>query len=392
MLERQDNRAAPHEAKARKTPTLRRWLPAAVATALGILAIGVAGFALYKTAPLSAVANIGQAASALAAIQPTAIPSTQPTAQMLPSATVKPTLAATRVLPKPTTAPLAVSKQVAVVEGLVEQKAGSADVSCPNPAGQIVTNTINSEITAAPITVHTYLPPCYNAREYTYPTLYLIHGTAFEQGGWIYDGVPRVADIQMSVGSLPPFIIVMPGADMRAGEASKYAWSNWGEQSYEGFVIDELIPFVDKKYSTWASREGRAIGGISRGGYWAIQIAFANPDKFSVVGGHSPSVGQLLVGMPANFSMLDTAKSVGGLHTLRIWLDAGSADWARFDAKKLAEDLDAESISYSIDVGQGSHEDTYWISRVPDYLAFYASNWPREARTRQAAAAVAKNQ
>ncbi len=382
MFEQENNRATKN--KARKIQG--RWLPIAVAAVLGILAIGLAGFTLYKSTPLNVSANIRQAAMnlALATSQPTSIPSAQPQ----PSATAKPA----SVAPKSTAAPLAVSKQVAAVEGLVEQTAGSADVSCPKPAGQIVTSTINSKITAAPITVHTYLPPCYDAREYTYPTLYLIHGTAFEQGGWIYDGVPRVADIQMSVGSLPPFIIVMPGADMRAGEASKYAWSNWGEQSYEGFVMDELIPFVDKKYSTWASREGRAIGGISRGGYWAIQIAFANPDKFSVVGGHSPSVDKLLVGMPANFSMLDTARSMGALHTLRIWLDAGSDDWARFDAKKLADELDAESISYSMDVGPGNHEDSYWTSRVPDYLAFYASNWPREARTRQAAAAVTKSQ
>lgn len=256
--------------------------------------------------------------------------------------------------------------------------------SCPQPAGQLITETLDSNVTVVPITVHIYLPPCYDPERYTYPTLYLIHGTAFEQGGWLYDGVPRVADVQMSLGVLPPFIIVMPGADMRAGDASKYSWTNTGPGSYDDFVVNELIPYIDQNYSTWASREGRAIGGISRGGYWAIEIAFAHPDLFSAVAGHSPSVFTQLVGVPPNFSMLSLARSVDELHDLRIWLDAGDADWAKVDMQKLMGDLDDAGVSYYAEVGEGGHEDSYWTSRVPDYLAFYSASWPRIPRAKQA--------
>ncbi|MCS6848713.1 MAG: alpha/beta hydrolase-fold protein [Anaerolineae bacterium] len=261
--------------------------------------------------------------------------------------------------------------------------------SCPQPVGQVITETLDSDVTVVPITVHVYLPPCYDPERYIYPTLYLIHGTAFEQGGWLYDGVPRVADVQMSLGILPPFIIVMPGADMRAGAASKYSWTNMGRGSYEDFVVNELIPYIDQNYSTWASREGRAIGGISRGGYWAIEIAFAHPDLFSAVGGHSPSVFAKLVGVPPNFSMLSMARSIDELHNLRIWLDAGDADWAKGDMQKLMGDLDDAGVPYYAEVGEGGHEDSYWTSRVPDYLAFYAASWPRAARAKQAPSAAA---
>jgi enterochelin esterase-like enzyme len=198
-----------------------------------------------------------------------------------------------------------------------------------------------------------------------------------------------VADVQMSLGVLPPFIIVMPGADMRAGEASKYSWTNRGRGSYEDFVVNELIPYIDQYYSTWASRDGRAIGGISRGGYWAIEIAFAHPDLFSAVGGHSPSVFTQLVGVPPNFSMLSTARSIDELHNLRIWLDAGDADWAKVDMQKLIGDLDDAGVPYYAEVGEGGHEDSYWTSRVPDYLAFYSAAWPRAARAKQAPSAAA---
>ena len=368
-----------------------RWVPIGIAALLGALAIGAAGFTLYKSSPLNASTALRQAPASLV-IQKANIdvPRVQridpaPAASALPvtEVTAQPTPALTHIV-KSTAAPLAISKQLAVVEGLIEPKPSSEpQVSCPKPVGQIVTHTLSSKITAAPITVNVYLPPCYNASEHSYPTLYLIHGTAFEQGGWIFDGLPRVADIGMSLGTLPPFIIVMPGADMRAGDASKYAWTNSGDTSYEGFVVNELVPFIDGKYSTWANREGRAIGGISRGGYWSIEIGFSNPDTFSTVGGHSPSVFSQLVGMPDNFSMLSTAKSINALHSLRIWLDAGDTDWARGDMNKLTGDLDKAGVSYQSSVGTGTHEDAYWTSRVPDYLAYYAKSWPIEAHVRQ---------
>lgn len=342
--------------------------------AVVVLVAGVLIGVVASGAPRNASA-VNQADVQITFVQPASAPAAAPaTAPAAPTAA--PVI--------PTRAPIAPVRPMDGNALIAEAQIAPDSPACPVPVGQIVTETVDSAITALPITVHVYLPPCYNAQEHAYPTLYLIHGTAYEQGGWIANGLPRVADVQMSLGMLPPFIIVMPGADMRAGDASKYSWSNWGDSSYEAFVTRELIPFIEGKYSTWESRAGRAIGGISRGGYWSIEIGFANPDLFSAVGGHSPSVGQMLVGMPPNFSMLDTAKSIDSLHALRIWLDAGDDDWARIDAQNLAQDLEAQNVSHKIDIGQGSHLDEYWASRLPDYLGFYASAWPRQAKARHA--------
>jgi enterochelin esterase-like enzyme len=247
---------------------------------------------------------------------------------------------------------------------------------CPQPSGQLITETVPSRVTAVEMWAHVFLPPCYSpARKY--PVLYLIHGTEFEFGGWVRTGVPRVADIRMSLGTLPRFIVVMPSADMRAGDAGKYSWSNSGPDSYGGFIVDELIPYIDGRYSTLATREGRAIGGISRGGYWSIQIAVSNPDKFSTLGAHSPSITTKLVGVPEDFSMLSYAVDMQQLAQMRIWMDAGDADWARYDIGKFATDLRAQGITgFQYSVGSGSHADAYWASRVGEYLSFYGAAWP----------------
>ncbi len=250
--------------------------------------------------------------------------------------------------------------------------------ACTKPTGQLITDTVDSKVLQASLPVHVYLPPCYK-KENAYPVLYLIQGSNHEFGGWVEFGVPRIADMQMSLGMLPPFIIVMPASGQRAPR-DMYADSLSGQGSWEDFFVHELMPKIEKTYSVWRSREGRAIGGISRGGYWSIQIAFAHPDLFSVLGGHSPSITDKLIGVPANFSMLSWAASPDELRSMRIWLDAGSRDWAQRDIKKLSGDLDNVKIGYQMSVGDGAHEDDYWTSRIAEYLAFYASTWPRIAK------------
>jgi len=217
-----------------------------------------------------------------------------------------------------------------------------------------------------------YLPPCYGILERTYPVLYLLHGHPYDEYHWERLGIAGVADAGIRSGAYPPLIIVLPNGD--PAPEGLYVNSSGGDNSVEGLIVNELIPHIDATYTTWAAREGRAIGGISRGGVWSLEIGFRHPDLFAAVGAHSPA---LAVNYPHPmydpFNLL-REPMVG---FLRIWLDAGDADWARGGTEQLAQALSAQGLAYEYVTGEGSHSDGYWSQMLPAYLAFYTARWPR---------------
>ena len=96
--------------------------------------------------------------------------------------------------------------------------------------------------------------------------------------------------------------------------------------SYETVVLDELMPAVERDFCTWNDRDHRAIGGISRGGFWAYEIALRHPDMFGIVGGHSAAFDA--GNAPAAFNPLELALNAPFLTdaNLRMYLDNGADD------------------------------------------------------------------
>lgn len=251
---------------------------------------------------------------------------------------------------------------------------------CVGQTGTLVTDTLRSELVSRPLPVHVWLPPCHDPVAHKYPALYLIQGSAYLLGQWLVHGAPQAAELLIGGGTVEPFIIVMPGSDMWVTGQGKYMWSQSGPNSWETVIADELVPMIERKYGARPDRDSRAIGGISRGGYWSIEIGFARPDVFGTVGAHSPAISRdILIGEGSGFSMLNYAKSVDDLRTQRIWLDAGDGDWARTGMDELAGQLRSRGVAFVRTLGKGGHVDGYWTSRIDDYIAFYSRGWSYSA-------------
>jgi len=282
-----------------------------------------------------------------------------PTATFTPSPTLPPTSTPTPTsTPPPTPTP---TPTLTPTPTCVE-----ADKLHPT-TGRMAQRSYFSQTAGDEQSYRIYLPPCYDQTDRRYPVLYLLHGWPFDEAHWDNLGVDEAADAGIAARTLPPFIIVLPGGTERL-----YVNTSGGDHSFEGQMINDLIPHVDETYRTQKERAGRAIGGISRGGVWALEIGFMHPDLFAIVGAHSPALSVNLAPPPYDpFYLL----AEPGVAMLRIYLDAGDADWAQKSTQALHEALDRQGIGHEYVVHTGRHENKLWEENTARYLAFYTATW-----------------
>jgi putative tributyrin esterase len=117
--------------------------------------------------------------------------------------------------------------------------------------------------------------------ERRFPVLYLLHGFSGNYADWCK--YSRVADYAKAYEE----IIIMPEGD-----------NSWYVNSYsdpkarwEDYIVDDLISHVDSRYRTIASRRGRAIAGLSMGGYGALFLGLKHHDTFAAVASLSGVAG-----------------------------------------------------------------------------------------------------
>jgi len=240
---------------------------------------------------------------------------------------------------------------------------------CAETAGRMVTGTFPSPIQGFEQRYRIYLPPCYGQSDRLYPALYLFHGNIYTESHWNDLGVDEAADAGIVAGTLPPFLIVLPFDGEIANNTSGGDWS------FEGVVLNELIPFIEDHYCVWPEAAGRAIGGISRGGYWSLEIGFRHPELFAAVGGHSAAL--FPEGAGPTFNPLSTGTDPR-LIGLPIYLDIGDGDWLRQGVFDLHASMNAAGIPHVWNLNSGAHGDAYWQEHVAEYLAWYASHWPAD--------------
>lgn len=133
--------------------------------------------------------------------------------------------------------------------------------------------------------VHVYLPPGYDPKAETrYPVLYLNHGGGDDDSKWSLENergggyAGLILDNLIAEKRAKPMIIVMPNTrTLATAEPSAPGQDDKCSQEY----AKDLIPFVDAKYRTQARREGRALAGLSMGGFVVLHTGFPHLDLFS---------------------------------------------------------------------------------------------------------------
>ena len=136
-----------------------------------------------------------------------------------------------------------------------------------------------------------YTPPGYSKKK-KYPVLYLLHGIGGDEKEWLNGGTPQVIlDNLYADKKTEPMIVVMPnGRAMKDDRATGNIMAADKVQAFATFekdLLNDLIPFIEKKYLVLADREHRAIAGLSMGGGQSLNFGLGNLDKFAWIGGFS---------------------------------------------------------------------------------------------------------
>jgi enterochelin esterase-like enzyme len=238
--------------------------------------------------------------------------------------------------------------------------------ACMRAGGKVEVFEITTKLLPNPLVYRIYLPPCYDEEpERSYPVLYLIHGQTYSDTQWDRLGVPEAADRLISAGETGPFIVVMPRDRI---------WLEPTEDKFGLAVEQSLIPWVDEQYRTIPDRAHRAIGGLSRGGAWAVDIGLSHWEMFSAVGIHSGFVFQSEV--QAIYLWL---YNIPEGKAPRIYMDIGNDDRPEMMEGTiwLEELLTKYDIPHEWHMFVGEHEEAYWQAHVEDYLRWYTMDWEK---------------
>jgi len=255
-----------------------------------------------------------------------------------------------------------------------------ADELDTNPRYSV--HKFHSEILPDDRMISVYLPPQYlEQEERRFPVFYLQDGQNLFDGRTSYIAgktwnAHTTADRLTKAGEIEPVILVgvaNTGLRRMAEYTPTRDFKMGGGEggSYGRLLIEELKPLIDRTYRTLPDAKNTGLGGSSLGGLISLYLGFAHPEVFSKIAVISPSLWW------DHRSILNAITEQVTKPDLRIWLDMGTAEGARYlrDADMLERQLVKRGWRGGFDLAyvkaEGAvHDEHAWSDRFGDVLRF----------------------
>lgn len=247
---------------------------------------------------------------------------------------------------------------------------------------KVIDEVFDSSLTKRKHSFKALLPESYEISDRLYPALYLLHGLFGSSANWL-----ELTGLQDYLRGCEVIVILPEGEDKWYTDGARIA-----EDKFESSFTEELIPAIEKKYKVSASRERRAVAGLSMGGYGAFKFALKRPDLFVFAGSMSgafqaarivengcpPEWQELLPSLCEAFGEADDAtriendlfkivqeipaENVNRLPDL--YFDCGTEDDFLKVNNELAGLLEEKNIAFEYREISGGHDWNYWDKQV----------------------------
>ncbi|MCD7915607.1 MAG: esterase [Tannerellaceae bacterium] len=247
------------------------------------------------------------------------------------------------------------------------------------PHGTVARRWYNSPTLGKNRRLTIYTPPGYETSGKSYPVFYLLHGMGGDEEAWIALGrTAQILDNLIAQGKAKPMIVVMTNGNVyqqaAPGEAAAGMYKptmqlpNTMEGSMEESFLD-VVKFIDANYRTVKKKSGRAIAGLSMGGFHSLHISKQYPDLFDYVGLFSAAImpGEE-VQSPIYDHMEQKLKTQFDKKPKLYWIAIGKTDFlyqANVDYRKL---LDEKGYPYTYYENEDGHIWKNWRIYLTEFV------------------------
>ena len=216
-----------------------------------------------------------------------------------------------------------------------------------------------------------YTPAGYETSKAKYPVLYLLHGMGGDEEAWIALGrTAQILDNLIAQGKAKPMIVVMPNGNVAQeaapGESSlgmykpTFQLPNTMDGKFEETFMD-VIRFVESNYRVKAEKSGRAIAGLSMGGFHSLHISRYYPDKFDYVGLFSAAIMSDPKVTSRVYENVDGTLNTQMKNGYKLyWIGVGKTDFLYKNVTDYCAKLDAMGMKYTYYESEGGHTWTNW--------------------------------
>ena len=227
-----------------------------------------------------------------------------------------------------------------------------------------------------------YTPNGYENSVEDYPVLYLLHGVGGDEEAWLGSGrAAQIMDNLIAQGKAKPMIVVMtngnvyqeasPGNGSSGFPKITFMLPNTMDGKFEE-TFGDVMKFVEDNYRTIDTKAGRAIAGLSMGGFHTANISLNYPNTFDYVGLFSSALGVPMNNVTSSMYENKDAKLKQQMNNgyKLYWMGMGVDDMAMIykGNENFRKEMDAIGMKYEYVETDGGHTWNNWR----DYLTIFA--------------------
>ncbi|MBE9206940.1 esterase family protein [Nostoc sp. LEGE 06077] len=234
----------------------------------------------------------------------------------------------------------------------------------------------DSQVMSGKRTYGVSLPPGYAQNpQQRYPVVFLLHGGHGEPIDWFSEKKGQALKTLTNLyttGKLPPSIIITPDGNDKRGSSPYFdpQYIDGPNGNVATAVGNELVKVVQNRYRTLPNPDFWAMGGLSSGGWGAMNVGLHNLQNFSILFSHSGYFKDKSSPQNSPITYIKTLPTPAKKR-LRIYLDSGTSDTEEIDdAKEFAQVLNQQKVYNLFRQFPGSHTWQYWREHLADSLTF----------------------